>query len=106
MKIDLAKYSGRLDIQTGEALAYVDYLEAAPWNIKSIAEALGRPQQLGPIGIRLFEAAVRLSLEAGYEGRVALHSIPLPRTERFYEQTCKMTPHERDPKKEDLLWFE
>lgn len=106
MKIDLAKYTARIPAQKGLEVAYIDYLEAAPWNIREIANALGQTPKYAPIGTRLFEAAVRLSQEVSYEGRVALHSLPLARTEQFYEQTCKMTSVERDAHKENLLYFE
>ena len=37
MKVDLAKHAARIPTQTGEGLAYIDYLEVAPWNIREIS---------------------------------------------------------------------
>jgi len=106
MKIDLAKHAARITTQAGEGLAYIDYLEVAPWNIREITSELGQQQRFGVVGVSLYAAAVQLSHEAGFEGRVGLHSLPHPKTEQFYQKTCRMMPLERDPKKEDLLYFE
>jgi hypothetical protein len=106
MKVDLAKHAARIPTQTGEGLAYIDYLEVAPWNIREIASELGREQRFGVVGANLYAAAVLLSLEAGFEGRVGLHSLPHPKTEQFYQKTCRMLPLERDKAKEDLLYLE
>jgi hypothetical protein len=106
MKVDLAKYSARIPTQIGEGLAYIDYLEVAPWNLREIASELGQTQRFGLVGVNLYVAAVMLSKEAGFEGRVGLHSLPHPKTENFYEKTCRMMPLQRDPTKENLLYFE
>ncbi|WP_158790580.1 hypothetical protein [Granulicella sp. L60] len=106
MKVDLAKYSAKIPTQARAELAYIDYLEAAPWNIRELAEANGHPPRFGTVGLNLFAAAIGLSLEVGYEGRVGLHSLPNPRTERFYENTCKMIPVHRDPSMSNLLYLE
>ena len=50
------------------------------------------------------EAAVRKSIEEGFKGRVALHSLST--TEPFYLEKCGMTALSRDPTKQDLLWCE
>lgn len=39
MKVDLAKYSARIPTQLGEGLAYIDYLEVAPWNLREASSA-------------------------------------------------------------------
>jgi len=106
MKVDLAKYAARIPTQTGEGLAYIDYLEVAPWNIREIASELGQEQRFGVVGVNLYAAAVLLSKEAGFEGRVGLHSLPHPKTEQFYQKTCRMLPLQRDKAKEDLLYLE
>jgi hypothetical protein len=106
MKIDLAKHAARITTQEGEGLAYIDYLEVAPWNLREITSELGQKQRFGVVGVNLYAAAVFLSQQAGFEGRVGLHSLPHPKTEQFYQKTCRMMPLERDPKKEDLLYFE
>lgn len=106
MKVDLAKHAARIPTQTGEGLAYIDYLEVAPWNIREIASEVGQEQRFGVVGANLYAAAVLLSQEAGFEGRVGLHSLPHPKTEQFYQKTCRMLPLERDKAKEDLLYLE
>jgi hypothetical protein len=52
----------------------------------------------------LIEAAIRFSLNEGFDGRVGLHS--LPQAESFYENVCGMTRGELDPLYEGLRWFE
>ncbi len=106
MKVDLAKYAARLPTQARMELAYIDYLEAAPWNVGEIANALGQKPRFATVGLNFFAAAVGLSLDVGYEGRVGLHSLPNPITERFYEKTCKMIPVLKDPQMQDLQYFE
>jgi hypothetical protein len=106
MKVDLAKHAARIPTQTGEGLAYIDYLEVAPWNIREIASELGQEQRFGVVGVNLYAAAVLLSKEAGFEGCVGLHSLPHPKTEQFYQKTCRMLPLQRDKAKEDLLYLE
>jgi hypothetical protein len=88
--------SARLD---NGAVLYVDYLEAAPWNLKSFAE---RPRFVG-VGTVLMAEAVRISAEEGLDGRVGLHS--LPQAEAFYDK-CKMTRVGPDPNYFDLTYFE
>lgn len=104
MKLDLTGRPGRLLTQKGKPVVYVDYLETAPWNIKTLMQALGKSPQYGAIGTRLIEAAVRKSIEEGFKGRVALHS--LSGSERFYLEVCGMTEVFRDPAKQNLLWCE
>jgi hypothetical protein len=85
---------------TNEPIVYVDYLESAPWNLKGFS---AQPRFLG-IGTVLIAEAVRLSLEAGFGGRVGLHS--LPQAEEFYRTRCRMTEFGADPYYFDLVYFE
>lgn len=78
---------------------YVDFLESAPWNLKSFVEL---PRYLG-VGTVLMSEAVRMSVQAGTEGRVGLHF--LPQAEGFYEK-CKLTRVGEDPTYYDLVYFE
>jgi hypothetical protein len=104
MKLENAGRSGRIAWQKGKPLTYVDYLETAPWNIKPLMQALGRSQKFAAVGTRLIEAAVRKSLDEGFKGRLALHSLTT--SERFYLDVCGMTAVGRDPAKQNLLWCE
>jgi hypothetical protein len=104
MKLDLTGRAGRLPAQKGKPVVYVDYLETAPWNIKALMQALGSSPQYSVVGTRLIEAAVQKSIDEGFKGRVALHS--LSGSERFYLEVCGMTEVHRDPAKQNLLWCE
>ena len=84
----------------GEPVLYVEYLEAAPWNLKGLAEP---PRYLG-VGSRLIAEAVRISRDNGWKGRVGLHA--LPQAERFYQAVCGMTRVGPDPDYYDLTYFE
>jgi hypothetical protein len=94
----------RLPEQKGQSLLYVDYLEAAPWNLKPLMDALGLQPRFNGIGSRLIRHAVEMSKEEGFSGRLGLHSLPL--SENFYRNVCGMTPVGRDPSKQNLLWCE
>ena len=85
---------------SGEPLVYVDYLESAPWNLKLPAV----PARFVGIGTILVAEAVHISLDAGFEGRVGLHS--LPQAEAFYKSRCRMTELGQDRQYFDLTYFE
>jgi hypothetical protein len=110
MKVETVARSCRLPEQQGKPLVYIDYIEAAPWNIKQLMDPVGKPQQYRGVGkyrgvgSRLFEAAVLQSLEEDFKGRLGLH--PLPGSKGFYIKECGMTPVGRDPHKQNLLWCE
>jgi hypothetical protein len=81
-------------------VVYVDYLEAAPWNLKAFAT---EPRFLG-VGTVLIADAIRLSLQMQLGGAIGLHS--LPQAERFYAERCKMTRVAVDSHYFDLAYFE
>lgn len=81
-------------------VVYVDYVEAAPWNLKGSTVL---PRFFG-VGTVLMAEAVRLSLEMGFGGQVGLHS--LPQAEEFYSARCKMSRIGPDPEYFDLAYFE
>lgn len=83
----------------GGQAVYVDYLEVAPWNLRTPATS---PRFLG-VGTVLLADAVRLGVESGFGGRVGLHS--LPQAEPFYAR-CRMTCLGTDPGYYDLTYFE
>lgn len=89
----------RLDPSSSPVL-YVDYLEAAPWNLKDMTAT---PRFLG-VGTRLIVEAVLLSREAGLSGRIGLHA--LPQAEDFYQTRCGMTRLGPDESYYDLPYFE
>jgi hypothetical protein len=100
MAVRPAPYPSRADPAGGLAVLYVDYLETAPWNLRT---AVGGPRYKGVGGLLVAEA-VRISGEVGSAGRVGLHS--LPQAERFYAGVCGMTRVGPDPDYYDLCYFE
>ena len=69
----------------GCGLVYVDLIATAPWNRPRL---VGTPRYRG-VGRVLLSAAVSLSIEEEYCGRVGLHA--LPQSETWYRDKCGMT---------------
>lgn len=85
----------------GRDLLYVDYLEAAPWNLD--VDLLNQIARYRGAGRQLIEQAIRASRAAGLEGRVGLHA--LPQANGFYER-CGFTDLGEDPGYQRLHYFE
>ena len=100
MIVDTANHRCRIDCQRGQHLVYVKYVENAPWNR---AELSASPRYRG-VGSILIRAAVALSEESEFCGRIGLHS--LPQANGFYASTCGMTDLGTDPNRESLRYFE
>jgi hypothetical protein len=83
-------YHARLPPDGGGPLVYVDFIEAAPWNLRSFPTG----QRYAGVGLALMRFAVEKSIELGFGGRVGLHS--LPQSERFYAVSCGMLGGEVD----------
>ncbi|MBA1159213.1 GNAT family N-acetyltransferase [Microvirga mediterraneensis] len=98
-QIDLTK-SCRGPSQAGKPLVYIDYLEVAPWN----RPELGSMPRLRGVGTALVTAAVALSEDEGFKGRIGLHS--LPQAEDFYRRRCGMTDLGADQAYQNLTYFE
>ena len=98
-QVDLTR-SAREGTQSGKPLVYVDYLETAPWNRPDF----GTPPRLRGVGIALLTAAVALSEEQGFKGRIGLHS--LPQADEFYRDRCKMSDLGPDAACQGLRYFE
>lgn len=62
-----------------QPLVYVQYLSTAPWNLPAITL---EPKYKG-VGTVLLSAAIQLSLNLDFKGRIGLHS--LPQAEPYYE---------------------
>jgi hypothetical protein len=99
MSVDLTK-NARLEVQRAKPIVYVDYLEVAPWNRKDL---VGSARFRG-IGTVLIAAAIELSRQEDFKGRIGLHS--LPQADDFYRNTCKMSDLQPDPAKQNLRYFE
>jgi GNAT superfamily N-acetyltransferase len=80
-------------------LVYVQALAVAPWNRKELED----PPYLRGVGTMLLMFARERSQQLGYQGRVALHS--LPEAEGFYHRVG-MPSYGPDPDKEGLIYFE
>jgi hypothetical protein len=98
MRVDL-NHNARLPAQAGKPLVYVEYLETAPWNRSDIAT----PRYRG-VGSALITAAVDLSLEEDFRGRIGLHS--LTQAESFYRDACGMSDLGPDTMYFNLRYFE
>jgi hypothetical protein len=97
-QVNLTK-SAREPSQAGKPLVYVEYLEVAPWN----RPELGAASRLRGLGSSLMTAAIVLSAEEGFKGRVGLHS--LPHADDFYCR-CGMTDLGPDAAYQNLRYFE
>jgi len=99
MRVDLTPLA-REDTQAGKPLVYVEYLEVAPWNRGDG----GRTPHYGGVGSALIAAAVKLSIDEGFRGRIGLHS--LPQADGFYRDTCGMMDLGPDDGYQRLRYFE
>jgi hypothetical protein len=90
----------KLPPDAGKPLVYVDYLESAPWNVKPLVDV---PVFAG-IGMVLMRAAVQLSIEEGFHGRIGLHS--LKQAEDFYRDKCGMRFWGNDAGYQNLPYYE
>lgn len=84
----------------GWPIVYVDYVETAPWNLRT---PFRQPRYLG-VGTVLLAEAVRLSGESGFGGAIGLHA--LPQAERFYSDKMGMKRFGSDPDYYDLAYYE
>jgi hypothetical protein len=81
---------GRLPVQRGRELVYVELLATAPWNrLKLVTD----PRYKG-VGRILIGTAISLSVDLGFAGRIALHS--LPQSESWYQTVGGFTDVEFD----------
>ena len=92
--------SARIQAQFGKPIVYVELLAAAPWNRSKIQ----KPKRFHGVGTVMMAAAVQLSIDLGYKGRVGLHS--LPGAESFYQDECGMTPLGNDSAYGNWIYFE
>lgn len=97
-RVDLTKMA-REPSQVGKPLVYIEYLEAAPWN----RPELGTTPRLRGVGTALVAAAIALSEEEGFGGRVGLHS--LPQADEFYRR-CRFIDLGPDQAYQNLRYFE
>jgi len=92
--------SARMQEQFGKPVVYVELLATAPWNRSKIQ----KPKRFHGVGTVMVAAAIQLSIDLGFKGRVGLHS--LPGAETFYENDCGMTPLGNDAAYENWMYCE
>lgn len=97
-QIDLTR-SACAPEHAGKPMAYIDYLEVAPWNRPD----LGQVPRLRGVGTALLSAAVARSMNDGFKGRIGLHS--LPQSEGFYQRNG-LTDLGPDAAYQGLRYFE
>jgi hypothetical protein len=100
MLVDVVTKRCRIKDQVGKNLVYVSFVENAPWN----RPELFNPPQYRGVGSVLMRAAVQLSKEQEFKGRLGLHS--LPQANGFYANTCGMTDLGPDADYQGLRYFE
>ncbi len=100
MLVVTAGKEARIGSQRGKPLVYVHFLAAAPWNLGSIVDE----PRYSLVGSILLAAAVHLSREEEFQGRIGLHS--LPQSDTWYRDACGMTDLGPDPAVQNLRYFE
>jgi len=76
---------GLMSIKLEPDTVYVDCIAVAPWNREGVV-----PRQRLLCGTRLLVHAMRRSVAKGYGGRIALHSLDVPHTLKFYREHIRM----------------
>src|SRR5258708_32770665 len=84
----------------GAPRIHVDVLARAPWTRHGFTE---NPKYKG-VGQILIQAAISLSIEEEFKGRVGLHS--LPQSETWYREILGMIDLGPDPDYQNLKYFE
>lgn len=92
--------SARLPSQFGKPIVYVEFLATAPWN----RPELRSPPKYRGCGRIFILAAIETSIDAGYKGRIGLHSLPA--AEGFYEGKCGFTRLGPDSSHQNLTYYE
>lgn len=85
MLVNLTKLTARLPSHRGKDLAYIEFVSTAPWNRPEISGI----QQFHGVGLNMVRAAIELSRNEGFYGRIGLHSLPQAAT--FYSGICGMS---------------
>ncbi len=100
MLVDTTMKRCRLERQKGKHLVYVSFVETAPWNRRELFD----PPRYQGVGALLIRAAIELSNEHEFKGRIGLHS--LPQSNSFYANACGMSDLGADPDYQGLRYFE
>jgi len=100
MLVNLTKLTARLPSHRGKDLAYIEFVSTAPWNRPEISGI----QQFHGVGLNMVRAAIELSRNEGFYGRIGLHSLPQAAT--FYSGICGMSELGADRNYYHLNYFE
>jgi hypothetical protein len=100
MVVDTTLHRCRIPEQERKELVYVEFIENAPWN----RPELRNPPLYRGVGSILVRAAIALSQELEFKGRIGLHS--LPQANGFYANHCGMTDLGLDAAHQGLRYFE
>ncbi len=101
MLVATAGKSCRIESQKGRPLIYIHFLATAPWN-SPLVVAEPRYSLVGSV---LLAAAIQLSIDEEFSGRVGLHS--LPQADDWYRRKCGMPDLGPDPQaRGNLRYFE
>ena len=100
MLVTTAGHACRITSQIGKPLIYISFLAAAPWNLPSIVSE----PRFSLAGSVLLAAAINLSVEEEFAGRIGLHS--LPQADKWYSKSCGMTDLGIDKEAHNLRYFE
>jgi hypothetical protein len=92
-------YVSRLPTSQGKPIVYINLISTAPWNI----ENFNKPPRYSGVGSILVGAAIQISMDYGFKGRVGLNS--LTDSEPFYER-LNFEFLTRDPDKQNLKYYE
>jgi hypothetical protein len=90
----------RLAGQLGAPVIYVEAIATAPWNRPGFSP---QPKYKG-VGQVLMQAAISLSIDEEFKGRVALHA--LPQSETWYRTALGMSDLGPDPDDHNMRYFE
>ena len=92
----------RLEAQYNQHLVYVEFIESAPWNRRTLVSNAQRYKLIGSV---MLAAAIDLSIQEGFKGRIGLHS--LPQANQFYADRIGMRDCGPDFEYQgDLRYFE
>lgn len=100
MLLKTAGQPSRLAGKKPNGLVYVCFIETAPWNSPLISQV----PRYGQVGTVLLAAAIDISIDLGFKGRVGLHA--LPQAESWYATRCEMTDLGLDAGHQNLRYFE
>jgi len=92
--------SARIQEQFGKPIVTLDLLATAPWNRAKIQT----PRRYRGGGTVMVAAAIQLSCDLGFKGRIGLHSLPA--AVAFYRDVCEMTELGTDAAYENWTYFE